>query len=100
MKKALLTFVFLGLFAFGALENANAKRKNVITTSFGKLLMLIDLHHSTKDQSKVYIDDESCQCVCVDAEWTCVDTEECHLQDEVCIDEELSFDDEDFKTVT
>lgn len=76
----------------------DAKYKNRgVTTSLQNVMILIDLSSSLKSKSAIYLDDEGCQCVCDNEQWSCIDTT-CEMQADSCLDEELTFDSRPWQT--
>lgn len=91
------TFVCTFLMISTPLEAKKSKLKG-ITTTLDDLLLLIDLSTTAKNKTKFFIDNEQCQCVCDGSQWSCLDTE-CSLQENACMDDEISYDnssDDDF----
>ena len=88
-----LSFLIVALvLTAGPLSQAKiTKAKSSVVTSLQDLIVLLDLSRSQQNKAKVYIDNENCQCVCDEEKWTCIKTE-CELQENACLDDELSYD--------
>ena len=65
------------------------KPKAQVTTTMDQMLLLLDMSRSYNQKAKIFLDDQECQCVCDDSQWTCLDTE-CGMQEEACMNDEFS----------
>lgn len=86
-----VTILVLGLVLATSPIGAKYKNKGV-ETSLREMLVLMDLSPSATNNTKVYIDEEGCQCVCDNEQWSCVDNTNCDMQADACLNDELSYD--------
>lgn len=91
-KTAHWALVVATLILFLTASPLGAKNKSKgVTTSLQDIMILMDLTSSIQDESKIYIDDENCQCVCSDEQWACVDTT-CEMQEQACFNDVLTIE--------
>jgi len=89
-RRFFYVLILMGLILLAAPLDARTKKKG-ITTSLESLMVLMNLSQSLNSSSRIYIDAENCQCACDLEKWSCLNTE-CEMQDEVCMDVEVSYD--------